>query len=75
MLQSPKTNPALRTCTYHNSFLIPTADEAPVNIGEINFALFPYNKIQLILFPAKRLFEMYISRTVLTDMEIISEFC
>ena len=69
-----KTNPTLRTCVYHNSFLIPTSNDTVSNIGEINFALFPHNKIQLILFPAKRLFEMYVSRTVLTDREIILEF-
>lgn len=70
-----RTISTLGSCIYHNSFVLPTADSVVSNIGEINFYLFPNDKIELIVFPAKRLFEMYVSRTILTDVEIISDFC
>ena len=66
--------PALSTYTYHNSFVMPSVEENITNIGEIEFDLFPAPNIQIILFPAKRLFAMYISGTVLTEIEITSEF-
>jgi len=69
-----KTDPTLSPCVYHNSFLIPSAGNTPSNVGEINFALFPHNSIQLIVFPAKILFEMYISRSLLSEADIIRIF-
>jgi len=73
-VEALKTEPSIEDCNYHNSFLFPSSNDTVTNIGEINFNLFPQRTIQLITFPGKQLFKMYIAGQQLDDVEIVRIF-